>query len=89
MRPSWPDLPDRSPAATAQASEDGSVAVTIVEAVSDARGTSALALQPLGTAIDSDALESIVGSADGLTLAFRYAECLIVVLPDETIEIYC
>ncbi|WP_256301003.1 HalOD1 output domain-containing protein [Haloarchaeobius salinus] len=67
---------------------DESVATTIAVAVAEATGQDVTELDPLGSTIDCESLDSLVRSAGSpLSVSFLYEGCRIFVSGDGTIEI--
>lgn len=70
-------------------SNEWSVAATVVEQVAAVHGVEPTELDtPLGTALDTDALDSLVGSlSDGATVSFTYTGVEVVVHADGYVEV--
>jgi hypothetical protein len=71
---------------------DDDICLTIVETVSDLTNTSPLELDPLGTVVETDALDTLFGPSDGPAehdayLTFRYEGCNVSVDSDGSVSV--
>jgi len=73
--------------------ENRRISLAVVRAVADAKGTSPFEIQPLGSVIDTDALDSLVDSvvgsprSDASAVRFDYEGYRVAVDADGTVEV--
>lgn len=69
------------------ARSDGDVATRIVEAVADAVDSDPVELTPLYRAVDPDALEAVLETADGARVRFEYEDRTVEVRSDGSVTV--
>ena len=73
-------------ATTARRDADA-LCTNVVEAIADHTETDPLAMTPLGTVLDTDALDAVVESDAGVRVTFAYDEHTVLVCGDGTVSV--